>query len=299
MKKDKIAILIPCYNEVKTIKNVIRELKKEIPQATIYVYDNNSTDGTDIIAKNEKVIVRYEKRQGKGNVIKRFFEDVIADCYLMIDGDNTYSCKNAKEMCNLILKDKYDMVIGNRLTGTYFKENNRLFHNFGNKFVLFLLKIMFNSQIKDAMSGFRTFSPKFVNSFNIQSKEFEIETEMCIFSIENDMKVHQIDIGYRNRPKGSYSKLKTIKDGKKVIKTIFRFFKYYKPKKFYNLLGFINMIISIVSLIIIIKLPHNIFFYIIPITFMFIAILLFITGEICNTIKFYSSRNFNKKENEK
>ena len=245
MKNKKIAILIPCYNEAQTIEKVITDYKKVLPNADIYVYDNNSTDGTDKIAKKAGAIVKYEYKQGKGNVIRSMFREIKADCYLMIDGDDTYPAENAKEMCNLILENKADMVIGDRLSSTYFKENKRPFHNFGNKIVRFLINKLFNNNVKDIMTGYRSFSYEFVKSFPVLSKGFEIETEMTIHAVDKNFKIVEIPVAYRDRPKGSNSKLNTYSDGIKVLKTIATLFEEYKPAFFFNILSIILMVISL------------------------------------------------------
>lgn len=242
----KIAILIPCYNESKTIEKVIKDYKSVLPDADIYVYDNNSSDGTDIIAKEAGAIVRYEYRQGKGNVIRSMFKDIDADCYLMIDGDDTYPKESAIEMCNLILDKKADMVIGDRLSSTYFKENKRPFHNFGNVLVRGLINTLFKSKVRDIMTGYRAFSRDFVKTFPVLSKGFEIETEMTIHALDKNFLLKEIPIEYRDRPEGSVSKLNTFSDGFKVLKTIARLFKEYKPQIFFNIIAAIFFIVSVI-----------------------------------------------------
>lgn len=244
MKKDKIAILIPCYNEAKTIAKVINDYKSELPEATIYVYDNNSTDESDKIAKENGAFVKYEYRQGKGNVIRSMFRDIDADCYLMIDGDDTYPKENAREMCDLILSGKSDMVIGDRLSGTYFNENKRRFHNIGNKIVRFLINLCFKTKVNDIMTGYRAFSYEFVKGFPVLSKGFEIETEMTIHAVSKNFKLTEVPVNYRDRPKGSISKLNTYKDGLKVLRTIASLFKDYKPRGFFTILAFLFVIVS-------------------------------------------------------
>ena len=248
MKKGskKIAVLIPCYNESKTVEKVIKDYKKVLPEADIYVYDNNSTDGTDKIAKKAGAIVRYEYRQGKGNVIRSMFRDIDADCYLMIDGDDTYPAENAKEMCELILNEKADMVIGDRLSSTYFTENKRPFHNLGNKLVRFLINKLFDNNIKDIMTGYRAFSYEFVKGFPVLSKGFEIETEMTIHAVDKNFKLIEIPVNYKDRPEGSESKLNTYSDGFKVLKTIATLFKEYKPAAFFNILSILFFIIALI-----------------------------------------------------
>lgn len=230
---DKIAVLIPCYNEAKTIKKVVEDFKRDLPEATIYVYDNNSSDGTDKLAREAGAIVRYEKKQGKGNVIKRMFREVDAECYIMTDGDDTYPTNNAKKMANYVLEDKVDMVIGDRLSSTYFTENKRPFHNFGNMLVRFLINKIYKSDIRDVMTGYRAFSYAFVKTFPVLSKGFEIETEMTIHSLDKNLFNKNVIIEYKDRPKGSESKLNTYSDGFKVIKTIFTLYKNYRPLSFF------------------------------------------------------------------
>ena len=246
MNKDKkIAVLIPCYNESKTIAKVIKDYKKVLPKADIYVYDNNSTDGTDEIARKAGAIVKYEYRQCKGNVIRSMFKDIDADCYLMIDGDDTYPKENAKEMCDLVLEGKADMVIGDRLSSTYFTENKRPFHNFGNKLVRGLINTLFKSNIRDIMTGYRAFSYEFVKTFPVLSKGFEIETEMTIHALDKNFLLKEIPVEYRDRPAGSVSKLNTYSDGFRVLKTIARLFKEYKPTVFFSVISLIFLIISL------------------------------------------------------
>lgn len=247
MKENKIAVLIPCYNESKTIKKVVSDYKKVLPEADIYVYDNNSSDGTDKIASESGAIVRYERKQGKGNVIRSMFQDIEADCYIMVDGDDTYPAENAREMCDLVLNDGIDMVIGDRLSSTYFQENKRPFHNMGNKLVRNLIEIMFKTNIKDIMTGYRAFSYKFVKTFPVLSKGFEIETEMSIHAVDKNFTLKEIPVMYRDRPEGSVSKLNTYKDGLKVLKTIGTLFKEYKPALFFNII--IALIVFIISII--------------------------------------------------
>ncbi len=242
----KIAVLIPCYNESRTIEKVIKDYKKALPHADIYVYDNNSTDGTDEIAKKAGAIVKYEYRQGKGNVIRTMFKEIDADCYLMIDGDDTYPAENAKEMCDYVLDGKADMVIGDRLSSTYFEENKRPFHNFGNSLVRFLINFIFHNNVKDIMTGYRAFSYDFVKSFPILSKGFEIETEMTIHAVDKNFKLVEIPVTYRDRPEGSVSKLNTYSDGFKVLKTIGVLFAEYKPFLFFNIVALVFYLITLI-----------------------------------------------------
>ncbi len=245
----KIAVLIPCYNESKTIEKVVKDYKKALPEADIYVYDNNSKDHTDEIAKKAGAIVKYEYRQGKGNVIRSMFRDIDADCYLMIDGDDTYPAENAREMCDLVLNGRADMVIGDRLSSTYFTENKRPFHNFGNRIVRLLINKLFNNHIKDIMTGYRAFSYDFVKGFPVLSKGFEIETEMTIHAVDKNYKLVEMPVTYRDRPEGSVSKLNTYSDGMKVLKTIAVLFKEYKPMGFFGLISILLVLISLIFLI--------------------------------------------------
>ena len=245
MEKKKIAVLIPCYNESKTVEKVIKDYKKVLPEADIYVYDNNSTDGTDKIAKKAGAIVKYEYKQGKGNVIRSMFRQIDADCYLMIDGDDTYPKEHAREMCDLILNGKADMVIGDRLSSTYFTENKRPFHNLGNRLVRFLINKLFKNNIKDIMTGYRAFSYEFVKGFPVLSKGFEIETEMTIHAVDKNFKLVEVPVTYRDRPAGSVSKLNTYRDGFRVLKTIAILFKEYKPGFFFSILGILSLMCSL------------------------------------------------------
>lgn len=248
-KNKKIAILIPCYNEAKTIEKVVKDYKKVLPTADIYVYDNNSSDHTDEIAYKAGAIVKYEYRQGKGNVIRTMFRDINADCYLMIDGDDTYPAESAQEMCDLVLSGKADMVIGDRLSSTYFTENKRPFHNFGNRIVRLLINKLFNNNIKDIMTGYRALSYDFVKGFPVLSKNFEIETEMTIHAVDKNYKIKEIPVSYRDRPNGSISKLNTYSDGIKVLKTIATLFKEYKPMGFFSIISLLLVLISLFFLI--------------------------------------------------
>ena len=243
---DKIAVLIPCYNESVTIKKVVEDYKRALPEATIYVYDNNSSDGTDEIAKAAGALVRYEYRQGKGNVIRSMFRDIEAECYLMIDGDDTYPAEHARDMVNLVLEKGVDMVIGDRLSATYFTENKRPFHNLGNKMVRGLINRFFQSNVKDIMTGYRAFSQLFVKSFPVLSKGFEIETEMTIHALDKNFLLEEIPVTYRDRPEGSESKLNTFSDGFKVLKTIANLFRDYRPMAFFTFFAVIFELFSVV-----------------------------------------------------
>lgn len=242
---DKIAVLIPCYNESKTIQKVIIDFHKSLPEATIYVYDNNSTDNSDILAKEVGAVVRYEYKQGKGNVIRRMFREIDAYCYILVDGDDTYPSEKAREMAEKVLNKNVDMVIGDRLSSTYATENKRRFHNLGNWIVKKSINILFRNNIKDIMTGYRAFSYQFVKSFPVLSKGFEIETEMSIYAVDKNMSIENVVIDYRDRPNGSYSKLKTYSDGFKVLKTIMNLYRIYKPMSFFGILSILLSFLSI------------------------------------------------------
>ena len=236
--KVKIAVLVPCYNEAPTIKQVVEDFKKVLPSATIYVYDNNSSDNTSLIAAEAGAVVIKEPRQGKGNVIRSMFRDIDADCYLMTDGDNTYPAEAAKTMVKLVIEDGIDMVIGDRLSTTYFKENKRIGHNFGNKLVRCFINTFWyqkNNKIVDVMTGYRAFSKPFVKSFPVISQGFEIETEMTIHALDKNLLFRSVPVAYRDRPEGSMSKLNTVKDGIRVLLTIFNLFREYKPLQFFSI----------------------------------------------------------------
>ena len=246
---DKIAVLIPCYNEAKTIEKVVNDFKAALPDSVIYVYDNNSTDNTAKLAKKAGAVVRNEYMQGKGNVIRRMFREIDAQCYIMTDGDDTYPAESAKEMVELILNRNVDMVIGDRLSSTYFEENKRPFHNLGNSLVRKCINVLFHNKIKDIMTGYRAFSYGFVKTFPILSKGFEIETEMSIHAVDKNMYVENVIIEYRDRPEGSESKLNTYSDGIKVIGTIIRLYKNYNPMGFFGTASICLIAISVVLLV--------------------------------------------------
>lgn len=241
---DKIAVLIPCFNESNTIEKVVRDFKEALPEAVIYVYDNNSTDNTDEIARKAGAVVRYEHQQGKGNVIRRMFSEIDAECYLMVDGDDTYPANSACEMVKTVLDKRADMVVGDRLSSTYFKENKRPFHNIGNSMVRWSINSLFKSDIKDIMTGYRAFSYRFVKTFPVLSKGFEIETEMSIHAVDKNMYVENVVIDYRDRPAGSISKLNTYSDGFKVIRTILRLFRTYRPGAFFGIISGILIVLA-------------------------------------------------------
>lgn len=242
---DKIAVLVPCYNEEKTIAKVVADAKKALPGAVVYVYDNNSKDRTVELARKAGAVVRYEYMQGKGNVIRRMFREIEAECYVMVDGDDTYPMEYAPEMVDRVLKHNADMVVGDRLSSTYFTENKRPFHNMGNSIVRGTINHLFGCEIKDIMTGFRTFSYGFVKTFPVLSKGFEIETEMTIHAVSNNMQIENVIVDYRDRPEGSESKLNTYSDGIKVLGTIGRLYKDYKPFGFFSLLSLLLALISV------------------------------------------------------
>lgn len=246
---DEIAVLIPCYNEGKTIKKVVTDFKAALPEAVIYVYDNNSTDDTVKNALEAGAIVRYEYQQGKGNVIRRMFREIDAKCYIMTDGDDTYPADEARKLSEPVLKRNADMVVGDRLSSSYFEENKRPFHNFGNSLVRASINRMFKSDIRDIMTGYRAFSYLFVKTFPVLSKGFEIETEMSIHAIDKNMRVENVIIQYRDRPEGSVSKLNTFSDGFKVLRTIMRLYKNYKPMEFFGLITIALAVIATIFFI--------------------------------------------------
>ena len=246
---ERIAVLIPCYNEEKTIKKVINDWQREIPEAKIYVYDNNSADNTADIAKQAGAIVRHEYQQGKGNVIRRMFREIDAECYIIIDGDDTYPAEFGQEMADKVLKKNVDMVVGDRLSSTYFEENKRPFHNMGNSLVRGTINRLFKSNIRDIMTGYRAFSYQFVKTFPVLSKGFEIETEMSIHAVDKNMLVENVIIDYRDRPEGSESKLNTYSDGIKVLFTILRLYKNYNPLGFFGGMSILLLIISAIMFV--------------------------------------------------
>ncbi len=243
---DKIAVLIPCYNEEKTIEKVVKDAKKALPEAVIYVYDNNSKDRTAELAEKAGAIICHEYMQGKENVIRRMFREIDAHCYIMVDGDDTYPMEYAEQMTELVLYKHADMVVGDRLSTTYFTENKRPFHNLGNSVVRGSINTLFKSEIKDIMTGYRAFSYQFVKTFPVMSKGFEIETEMTIHAVNNNMQVENVLVEYRDRPEGSESKLNTFSDGFKVLTTIIRLFREYKPFQFFGLISLFLILLSVV-----------------------------------------------------
>ncbi len=241
---DKIAVLIPCYNEEITIEKVVTDFKNALPEAVVYVYDNNSTDRTVELATKAGAVVRHEYMQGKGNVVKRMFREINAECYIMVDGDDTYPAEHAREIADLVLNKNADMVIGDRLSSTYFTENKRPFHNFGNRLVRFGINTIFKGDIKDIMTGYRGFSYDFAKTFPVLSRGFEIETEMTVHAIDKNMQLETVIINYKDRPAGSVSKLNTVMDGMKVLGVIFRLWKNYKPFHFFSTLALVLVLIA-------------------------------------------------------
>lgn len=246
---DKIAVLIPCYNEEKTVEKVVRDFRAVLPEAVIYVYDNNSSDRTVELAEAAGAVVRHEYSQGKGNVLRRMFREIDAECYILVDGDDTYPADSAPEMCRLVLEHQADMVVGDRLSSTYFTENKRPFHNFGNSLVRMSINCLFGAKIQDIMTGYRAFSFEFVKTFPVLSKGFEIETEMSIHAVQRNMQVENVVIEYRDRPEGSVSKLNTYSDGAKVLGTILKLYKNYRPFGFFTAIAAVLALISLLFMV--------------------------------------------------
>ena len=242
---DQIAVLVPCYNEAKTVAKVVTDFRRALPGCTVYVYDNNSTDGTPELAEAAGAVVRHEYRQGKGHVIRRMFREIDAECYIMVDGDDTYPADCAPALAAPVLERQADMVVGDRLSSTYFTENKRPFHNRGNSLVRSAINTIFHSDIKDVMTGYRAFNYQFVKSFPVLSKGFEIETEMTIHAIDKNMYVENVVIDYRDRPEGSVSKLNTYSDGFKVLRTVGRLFRGYKPFGYFGLIAALLFLLAL------------------------------------------------------
>lgn len=243
---DKIAVLIPCYNEERTVEKVVADFQRALPEAVVYVYNNNSTDRTAELAEKAGAVVRNEYKQGKGNVIRSMFQGIDAACYIMADGDDTYPAEAARELADRVLHHGADMVVGDRLSSTYYTQNKRPFHNFGNALVRWGINLLFDNDIKDIMTGYRAFSYEFVKTFPVLSQGFEIETEMSIHAVDKNMQIENVVIDYRDRPEGSVSKLNTYTDGFKVIRTIFRLYRSYHPLGFF---GIIALLLAILSLL--------------------------------------------------
>lgn len=245
----KIAVLIPCYNEGTTIGKVVVDFRSELPEADIYVYDNNSTDDTVEKAKKAGAIIGYERRQGKGNVVRRMLREIDADCYILVDGDDTYPVENAKEMARMVLEEKTDMVIGDRLSATYFEENKRPLHDSGNRLVRSIINRIFHSDVKDIMTGYRAMSRRLVETLPLLSEGFEIETEMTIMALDSGLDIQQIPVQYRDRPDGSVSKLNTITDGCRILLTILRLYRDYQPLRFFSMIAALLVVIATIVLI--------------------------------------------------
>ncbi|MER2013563.1 MAG: glycosyltransferase family 2 protein [Methanobrevibacter sp.] len=287
----KTAVLIPCYNESATIKKVVCDFRSVMPHADIYVYDNNSTDGTDEIARAAGAIVRYEYNQGKGNVVRAMFREIIADCYIMVDGDDTYPAEAALEFEQLVLDGKADMVIGDRLSSTYFEENDRPFHNTGNRVVRKFINMFFKSDLNDIMTGMRAFSYNFVKSFPISSKEFEIETEMSVFALMNSFKIEEIPVEYRDRIEGSESKLNTYTDGLKVIRMIFSLIRDERPLMYFTTISLLLLLIAAIHFFpilfrffstgVVVQIPS----LIVISTVVIVATITFFTGVVLHVLK--------------
>lgn len=245
----RIAVLIPCYNEGLTIARVVSDFKSQLPEATVYVFDNNSTDNTASEALAAGATVCSEPRRGKGNVIRSMFRQIDADCYLMVDGDDTYSAQHAAEMCRMVLDDGADMVIGNRLSSTYLQVNRRPFHNVGNLLVRWLINRLFHSDVRDIMTGYRAMGRTFVKHFPVLSKGFEIETEMTIHALDHNFLIAEVPVEYRNRPSGSESKLSTLGDGYRVLKTIFLLFRDYRPFLFFSIIAYLLALVAVILMV--------------------------------------------------
>jgi glycosyltransferase involved in cell wall biosynthesis len=294
----KIAILIPCYNEEKTVSKVVKDFRVQLPDAEIYVYDNNSKDKTFELAKEAGAIVRKEVRQGKGFVIQRMFREIDADWYVLVDGDDTYPAESVRDML-VAIRDGADMVVGDRLSnGTYSQENKRNFHGFGNSLVRILVNIIFKSRLKDIMSGYRVFSRDFVKNYPVLVGGFQLETDMTIFSLDRDFVIREIPIVYRDRPKGSFSKLNTFSDGMKVLLVIFNLFRYYRPFIYFSitsgilifigvLVGF-PVIVEYIETSYIAKVPSAI----LAVAFVILGALAFVCGVILDAVKYSNKESF-------
>ena len=295
---DKIAVLIPCYNEARTVQKVVADFKRVLPQATVYVYDNNSTDGTAALAEAAGAVVRREYQQGKGSVMRRMFREIDAEAYVLVDGDDTYPAEAAPEMVRLVVEQQADMVVGDRLSSTYYTQNKRPFHNFGNDLVRFCTNHLFGGKIKDIMTGYRAFSYQFVKTYPVLSRGFEIETEMTIHALHRHMQVENVVIDYRDRPEGSESKLNTFSDGFKVLGTIVRLFKNYRPFQFFGLLAAVLALVALAFLAPVLgwyfatglvpRFPTLIVCCVVLVA----ALLLFIAGVILSSLLAKDSRDF-------
>ena len=295
---DKIAVLVPCYNESKTVKKVVEDFRRALPEAVVYVYDNNSTDGTAALALEAGAVVRHEYQQGKGNVIRRMFREIEAEVYIMVDGDDTYPAEAAPEMVRKVVEEQADMVVGDRLSSTYYTENKRPFHNFGNSFVKNCINRFFDTNIQDIMTGYRAFSYQFVKTFPVLSRGFEIETEMSIHAVERNMRIENVVIEYRDRPEGSESKLNTYTDGFKVLRTILRLYKDYRPFGFFGVLAAVLALVSAGFMVPVVAeylrtgLVPRFPTLIVCACVMVAALLLFISGIILSSLLAQDGRNF-------
>lgn len=295
---DKIAVLIPCWNEQSTITKVVTDFRQSLPNAIIYVYDNNSTDASASLATSAGAIVRHEPSQGKGNVIRRMFREIGAECYIMVDADDTYPAESAREMVELVLEKHADMVIGDRLSSTYETENKRPFHNFGNNLVRDSINRLFHTDIRDIMTGYRAFSYEFVKTFPVLSSGFEIETEMTIHAIDRKMQLESIPVAYRDRPEGSESKLNTFSDGLKVLRTIVKLYRSYMPLRFFGIIATVLAFLSVLFFIpvwmdymktgLVERFPTLIVCGIV----MVMALLMFIAGVVLSTLRQKDRRDF-------
>lgn len=301
---DKIAVLVPCYNEEKTVEKVVTDFKRVLPEATVYVYDNNSSDKTSELAEKAGAVVRHEYQQGKGNVLRRMFREIEAQVYVLVDGDDTYPAEAAPEMVHLVLEKNADMVVGDRLSSTYFTENKRPFHNFGNSLVRASINVLFKTEIKDIMTGYRAFSYEFVKTYPVLSKGFEIETEMSIHAVQRNMQVDNVIIDYRDRPEGSESKLNTYSDGFKVLRTIMRLYRNYRPFGFF---GIISGVMALISLLFMSPVIYTYFqtglvprfpTLIVCGFVLIMALLLFMAGVILNSLLAQDARDFEFKLNQ-
>lgn len=291
MSRDKIAVIIPCYNEALTIGKVVEDFRRELPEASVYVYDNNSTDGTAEIANGSGAIVRNEPRQGKGNVCRQMFRDIDADCYLMVDGDDTYPAESARALCEPILAGKADMVVGDRLSnGTYAQQNDRDFHGFGNDLVRTMIKWIYGYGFEDVMTGYRAMSRPFVKTFPVLSEGFQIETELSIHAVDRRWRIVDVPVEYRDRPEGSVSKLNTVSDGLKVLAMIGTLFKDYRPLKFFSLVSLLFCIVGLCAGVPVVTeyldtgLVPRFPTAILAVAFMFIAELSLATGFILDAV---------------
>ena len=300
----KTAVLIPCYNEELTVTKVVEDFKRYLPDADIYVYDNNSTDRTFELATKAGAIVRKEFRQGKGNVVRSMFRDIDADYYILVDGDDTYPAEEAQAILNTAVSENIDMVIGDRLSnGTYHKENKRNFHGFGNKLVLTLINWIFKSNINDIMTGQRVFSRKFVKNFPVLSEGFQIETEMTVFALNYKFRIKEHPITYRDRPEGSFSKLNTIKDGYRVLSIISSLFKHSRPMLFFGLISMAFLISSLaVGIPVIIEFVLTHYITLVPSAILasglaIVAFLFFVVSLILDSMAYYNRLNFERQLN--